>query len=187
VEEYVLISKPAFQREKIEEAVEAALQALSVEATKSEISFNIDAEALKGNGYLFIDKDLVTKALCHILRNSMEAVTRLPAGKKRKIIKVTLFEGDASIGVLISDKGEGISKKNLARIFEPFFSTRPNQMGLGLTFTKRVMEEHGGEIRVESHLKRGTAVTLTFPKDRRRKIRRELISPDTEISPTSSI
>jgi PAS domain S-box-containing protein len=187
VEEYVLISKPAFQREKIEEVVEAALQSFSVEATQNGISLNIDTGALKGNGYLFIDKDLVTKAVCHILRNSIEAITRIPPGKKRKTVKVTLFEGDVSISISISERGEGIAKKNLARIFEPFFSTRANQMGLGLTFAKRVMEEHGGEIRVESHLKKGTTITLTFPKDRRRKIRRELISPDIEISPASSI
>ncbi|MCJ7749130.1 MAG: ATP-binding protein, partial [Desulfobacterales bacterium] len=86
-----------------------------------------------------------------------------------------------------SDKGEGIAKKNLNRIFEPFFSTRPEHMGLGLTFTKRVMEEHGGKIQVESRLKKGTTITLIFPKDRRRKVRRELISPDTEISQSSSV
>jgi PAS domain S-box-containing protein len=187
VEEYVLISKPAFQREKIQEVVEAALQTFSIEATKNGIAFNMDTGALKRNGYLFIDKDLVTKALCHILRNSMEGITRIPAEKKRKTVQVTLFESDASISISISDRGEGIAKKDLPRIFEPFFSTRPNQMGLGLTFTKRVMEEHGGEIRVESHLKRGTTIILTFLKDRRRKIRRELIFPDTGISPTSSI
>jgi len=187
VEEYVLISKAAFQREKIQEVVEAALQTFSIEATKSGISFNIDTAALKENGYLFIDKNLVTKALCHILRNSMEGITRIPAEKKRKTVNVSLFESEGSISISISDRGEGIAKKNLARIFEPFFSTRPNRMGLGLTFTKRVMEEHGGEIRVESHLRKGTTITLTFPKDRRRKIRRELISPDTEISRASSI
>ena len=107
----------------------------------------------------------------------MESITRIPAEKKRKTVKVTLFGSEETIGISISDHGEGIAKKNLDRIFEPFFSTRPDQMGLGLTFAKRVMEEHGGEIQVESRLKKGTTVTLIFPKDRRRKVRRELISP----------
>ena len=187
VEEYVLISRPTFQREKIQEVVEAALQTFSIEATEKVISFNLETGGLEGNGYLFIDKGLVTKALCHILRNSIEGITRIPAEKKRKTVKVTFFGGEESISISISDRGEGIAKKNLARIFEPFFSTRPEQMGLGLTFTKRVMEEHGGEIQVESRLKKGTTITLIFPKDRRRKVRRELISPDTEISQSSSI
>ncbi len=187
VEEYVLISKAALQREKIQEVVEAALQPFSTEATEKGISFKLDAGTLEGDGHLFIDKELVIKALCHILRNSMESIAKIPPEKKRKAVKVALSESDENIEISISDKGEGISKKNLSHIFDPFFSTRPDQMGLGLTFTKRVMEEHRGEIEVKSRLKSGTTVTLTFPKDRRRKVRRELISPDTEISQPSSI
>ncbi len=178
VEEYVLISRATFQREKIQEVVEAALQTFSVEATEKGISFNLETGALEGDGHLFIDKGLVIKGLCHILRNSMESITRIPAEKKRKTVKVAFSEGEESIGISISDKGEGIAKKNIDHIFEPFFSTRPDRMGLGLTFVKRVMEEHRGEIQVKSRLKRGTTITLTFPKDRRRKVRRELISPE---------
>jgi len=181
VEEYVLISKPTFRREKIQDVVETALQTFSPEATGKGISLNLEARPFGGDGYLFVDKGLVTKALCHILRNSLESIAKMSTAKKRRTVKVTLFERDEGIGISISDKGEGISKKNLDRIFEPFFSTRPGQMGLGLTFAKRVMEEHGGEIQVESRLKRGTTVTLAFPKDRRRKIRRELISPEMQV------
>jgi signal transduction histidine kinase len=63
-------------------------------------------------------------------------------------------------------------------MFEPFFSTRPDRVGLGLTFVKRVVEEQGGSIRVESRLKRGTTIALIFPKDRRRIVRREEISSE---------
>jgi len=178
VEEYVLISRAFFKREKIQEVVETALQTFSIEAAEKGISFNLETGALEEDGHLFIDKGLVIKALCHILRNSMESITKIPAEKKRKTVKVALIKGEESIGISISDKGEGIAKKNIDRIFEPFFSTRPDRMGLGLTFAKRVMEEHRGEIQVESRLKRGTTITLTFPKDRRRKVRREFISPE---------
>jgi signal transduction histidine kinase len=92
-------------------------------------------------------------------------------------VKVSLFGDGGSIGVSISDRGEGIPKKHLDRIFEPFFSTRPNRVGLGLTFVKRVVEEQGGSIRVESRLKKGTTITLIFTKDRRRMLRRKKLSP----------
>jgi signal transduction histidine kinase len=181
VEEYVLISRPTFQRERIQEVVEAALQTFSIEADKKKITFNLETRELRENVYFFIDKELVIKVLCHILRNSLEAVTRIPAKGEKTNVKVTLSEGEESINILIADKGEGIAKKNLDHIFDPFFSTRTNRMGLGLTFVKKVMEEHGGEVRVESRLNRGTTVTLIFPKDRRRRVRRELISPDSKI------
>ena len=177
VEEYVLVSKPVFQREKIQEVVEAALQTFSVEAAERGISFGLETRGMEEGEYFFVDKRLVIKALCHVLRNSLESMTGIRAEKKRKSMKVILFGSEDTIHISISDRGEGISKKNLGHIFEPFFSSRPDQMGLGLTFAKRVMEEHRGEIQVESRFRKGTTVTFVFPKDRRRRKSRELISP----------
>ena len=187
VEEYALISKPTFQKEKILDVVEAAVQTFSRKAEEKGISFDLKTLCSEGNGHLFLDKGLFIKALCHILRNSMESIARMPPEKKRMTIRVTLFEREEKIGVSISDKGDGIAKKNMDHIFEPFFSTLPDQMGLGLTFTKKVVEEHGGEIQVESRLKKGTTVTLLFPRDRRRKVRRELVSPKAEFAEPSPI
>ncbi len=178
LEEYVLLPKPTFQREKIEEVVETVLQTFSKGVAEKGVFFNLETRALEGEGDFFIDKDLIAKALFYILENSMEAVTQVPMGKKGRVVKVSLFGNGRSIGVSISDRGEGIPKKNLDRIFEPFFSTRPDRVGLGLTFAKRVVEEQGGSIRVESRLRKGTTITLTFPKDRRRILRREQLSPE---------
>jgi PAS domain S-box-containing protein len=178
VEEYALISSPIFQREEIKEVVETALQSFSAEADKKKIAFRLETRGLGENGYFFIDKGLVVKALCHIFRNALESMTKIPAKGKRADVKVILSESDGKILISISDKGEGIAKKDHDRIFDPFFSNRTGQMGLGLTFVKKVMEEHRGEVRVASRIKRGTTVTLIFPKDRRRKVRRELIAPE---------
>jgi PAS domain S-box-containing protein len=179
VEEYVLIPRPIFQKEKMDELVEAVLQTFSKETAEKGVSLNLETRALKGETELFIDKDLIAKALFYILENSMEAVAPVSVGKKKEVIKVTLFGEGGNIGISISDKGEGIPKKNLDRIFEPFYSTRPDRVGLGLTFAKKVVEEQGGSIQVESRLKRGTTVTITFPKDRRRSLRRERVSPES--------
>jgi PAS domain S-box-containing protein len=178
LEEYILSPKPAFRRERIEKVVEAVLQASSEGAAEKGVFFNLETRALEGRGDFFIDKDLIGKALFYILENSIEAVTQIPMGKKGSVVKVSLFGDGGSIGISISDRGEGIPKKNLARIFEPFFSTRPSRVGLGLTFAKRVVEEQGGSIQVESRLKKGTTITLIFTKDRRRILRREQLSPE---------
>lgn len=178
LEEYILSPKPAFRRERIEKVVEAVLQASSEGAAEKGVFFNLETRALEGRGDFFIDKDLIGKALFYILENSIEAVTQIPMGKKGRVVKVSLFGDGGSIGISISDRGEGIPKKNLARIFEPFFSTRPSRVGLGLTFAKRVVEEQGGRIQAESRLKKGTTITLIFTKDRRRILRREQLSPE---------
>jgi len=178
LEEYVLFPKPVYRRERVEKVVEAVLQTASREAAEQGVFFNLETSALEGRGDFYIDKDLMAKALAHIFENSIEAVGQMPMGKKGKVVKVSLFGDGEDIGVSISDRGEGIPRRKLDRIFEPFFSTRPGRVGLGLTFAKRVVEEQGGSIRVESRLRKGTTVTLTFAKDRRRILRREQLSSE---------
>jgi len=178
LEEYILFPKPAFRKERIEKVVETVLQTASEEGAEKGVFFILETRALEGRGDFFIDRDLIAKAVLYILENSIEAVTQMPMGKKGSVVKVSLFGDGGNIGISISDRGEGIPKKDLDRIFEPFFSTRPNRVGLGLTFVKRVVEEQGGNIRVESRLKKGTTITLIFAKDRRRMLRREKLSPE---------
>jgi PAS domain S-box-containing protein len=181
VEEYVQIPKPSFERESIQEVVEAVLQSFSKEASQTGVSFNLETRDLKENGHLFLDRGLVIRAISHVLRNSLEVLAEAPSGKETKTVTLTLFAGEENIGVSISDKGQGIPKKNLNLIFEPFFSTRPDHVGLGLPLVRRVIGEHSGEVRVESRPNKGTTITLYFPKDRRRKIRRELISQEAAV------
>jgi PAS domain S-box-containing protein len=178
VEEYIRIPKAVYRRESLQEVVEAALQPFSKEASEKGISFTIDTRDLKEDGHPYIDRALVITALSHVLKNSLETITLKPVGKRRMSIRIALFDEGDVVAVAISDKGEGIPKKSLKAVFEPFFSTRPDHVGLGLTLVRRVMGEHGGNVRIESRLKQGTTVTLYFPRDRRRKIRREFISPE---------
>ncbi len=179
VEEYIRIPRPNFQRERIQEIAEAALRTISEEGTEKGISFKLETEELGGEGGLYVDRGLVILALSHLLRNSIDAIPSTVRSKRRKEVRVELFDENDQVCVSVSDRGEGIAKKDLGHIFEPFFSTRPDKIGLGLTFVRRVMEEHGGKVEVSSTLKKGTTVTLIFQKDRRRKIRRELLSPET--------
>jgi PAS domain S-box-containing protein len=178
VEEYVLIPRPTFRREKIQEVVDAALRTFSKVATEKGVCVNLDTEALKGEGGLFIDKGLMIKGLSHIFENSLEAIARMPVRKERATLNVGLWGDKETVGISISDNGEGIPKENLGRIFDPFFSTQPDRVGFGLTFAKRVVEEQGGKIWAESELGKWTVITISFPRDRRRQVRRELISPD---------
>ena len=178
VEEYVHVPKPVYKREVVQEVVETALRLFSKETPAKELSFKIESAGLKEEGFLFIDKALVTRALSQILKNSVEAMAIAPLKKKKMAVGITLFHEGEDIAIAVSDKGEGIAKRDQKFIFEPFFSSRPDHVGLGLTLVKRIMGEHGARVRVESRLKKGTTVTLYFPKDRRRKIRRELLFPE---------
>jgi PAS domain S-box-containing protein len=178
VEEYIQIPRPVFQREKIQEVVERVLPEFSKRAQEKEVSFRMDTRGMEGDGQLFIDGPLIHRVIAHLLENSLEAIQPRSKGSSKKVVDVALFDDGNNVGVTITDRGEGIPKKKLSLIFEPFFSTHPGRVGLGLTFVRRVTDEHRGRIRVDSRAGKGTTVTLYFPKDRRRKVRREWVSPE---------
>ena len=67
------------------------------------------------------------------------------------------------VRVTFADTGVGIEPEALPRIFEPFHSTRPEGLGLGLYLSKKIADEHGGHIDVESHSGEGTTFTVWLP------------------------
>jgi two-component system sensor histidine kinase AtoS len=70
---------------------------------------------------------------------------------------------DHSVIVRVRDTGPGLRPEHHARLFEPFFTTKENGTGLGLAITRRIVEDHGGRIAVESRLGEGTVFELRFP------------------------
>jgi signal transduction histidine kinase len=71
------------------------------------------------------------------------------------------------IEVVISDTGPGIEEEALTKIFDPYFTTKKLGIGLGLAITKKIVEEHGGQIHVKSRLHEGTMVTISLPVESR--------------------
>ena len=69
-----------------------------------------------------------------------------------------------AVDVCVRDEGTGIAPEILERVFDPFFTTKPGGSGLGLATVHRIVEEHGGSLRVESQLGSGTAVWLRLPR-----------------------
>jgi two-component system NtrC family sensor kinase len=107
-------------------------------------------------------KDLI-QAFVNILTNAAAA---MPGGGTIMIRTTTSGAEDAKgVLVTISDTGIGIPQENLPNIFERFFSTRSNGKGngLGLFVAKSIIEEHHGEIHVESEVNKGTSCTLRLP------------------------
>jgi signal transduction histidine kinase len=76
------------------------------------------------------------------------------------------LEANATNGnflITITDTGVGIPKKNLPRIFEPYFTTKAKGSGLGLAITHRIVDAHGGKITVSSEVGRGCRFQITLP------------------------
>jgi signal transduction histidine kinase len=92
----------------------------------------------------------------------LNAVEAMPEGGQLQVSTDSTSE-PSGVRVSFTDTGIGIEPERLPRIFEPFHSTRPEGMGLGLYISKSIVEEHGGRIAVESHPGEGTVFTVWLP------------------------
>jgi signal transduction histidine kinase len=101
-----------------------------------------------------VDPDLFAIAIDNVLRNAREAV-----GESGHIEVATTFSGGA-VAIEITDDGPGMDARTRERAFDDFFTTKLTGSGLGLPFTRRVMEAHQGSVAVDSNEGRGTRVTL---------------------------
>lgn len=109
------------------------------------------------------DRDLIKQVLLNLLLNAEQALE--PKGGGELIILTRREEGPQGRWAVLDviDTGVGISERARERIFNLYFSTKPSGMGLGLPTCKRIVEEHGGTIAVESEEGRGTQFTVRLP------------------------
>jgi signal transduction histidine kinase len=106
------------------------------------------------------DANTLHQVLLNLVTNAWDAVER----DGRVTIETVATGGSpAMVRLVVADTGRGIEPEILARVFDPFFSTKPTGTGLGLSITDGIVREHGGTIDVESSPGRGTRFVLTFP------------------------
>ncbi|NDY43471.1 PAS domain S-box protein [Dissulfurirhabdus thermomarina] len=127
-------------------------------------------EGLEGRRVM-ADPDLMVMAVEAVVRNACEAYEGRE-GPRPVVLEVAAPERSPWACVItVSDSGAGISPANLPLVFDPFFTTRTGQVGMGLTFARRIMEEQMGRIGIQSTQGKGTQVRLSLPGERRRAVR----------------
>jgi two-component system sensor histidine kinase HydH len=106
---------------------------------------------------LELDPDFIRTCLYNLVLNALQA---MPGGGT---LTLGAREERGHLALAVADTGHGIPKEKLAKVFDPFFTTKSEGLGLGLALIKRVIEEHGGRVGIESEEGRGSAVTLYLP------------------------
>ena len=109
-----------------------------------------------------VDPAQMRQALWNLCLNAVEAMPQ--GGELRVGAHTTASEsGRTLLEITVEDTGVGITAAALTQVFEPFFTTKPQGTGLGLAIAHRIVEDHGGEIRVQSEPWRGTRFTISLP------------------------
>jgi two-component system nitrogen regulation sensor histidine kinase NtrY len=109
--------------------------------------------------YFQFDRFQITQAFNNIIKNSVEAVSNIP----NPSIIVDLLENNNQIEFIVKDNGVGIDENKISKYFEPYFTTKDKGMGLGLSIVKKIIEDHGGLIKIEKNKNMaGTTTVISF-------------------------
>ena len=121
-----------------------------------EVRYEITGE----NFRCMADVAQLTVALRNLLDNAAQAIGSREGG----LIRLTLRDEGASLGIIVEDNGVGMSRETMANIFKPFYTERQGGSGIGTVIIKRVIEGHGGSVRVESEQGKGTQFVVKLPR-----------------------
>jgi len=104
-----------------------------------------------------LDAELLERVFYNLILNAAQAS---PAGG---VVTVKMRPGDGFVEIAVIDRGSGIEQKHLETIFNPFFTTKPEGVGLGLAIVAKIVDEHGGKITVESEPGKGSIFRVLLP------------------------
>lgn len=109
---------------------------------------------------IFADTMQMKQVLVNLIQNAIQACDKEPH------IEVSTSVENQTCTIGIRDHGKGISEIDLAKIFEPYFTTKKKGTGLGLAIVRRIIRQHGGDIKVTSVLGEGSTFNISFPCNR---------------------
>ncbi|HTP52550.1 MAG TPA: ATP-binding protein [Anaeromyxobacteraceae bacterium] len=153
---FARLPKPTMAREDVNDILGGLLDFVAAEMAASRVE--VKRELTPGLPAILGDEAQLRAAFLNLLRNSREA---MPSGGTIRV--QTRLAANEVVEAELTDTGTGIPPKDIARIFDPFYSTKSGGTGLGLAFTLQVLKEHGGTIRCESEPGRGTTFVVRLP------------------------
>jgi len=158
--EFARPSSPRMEAANIHTIIESTLLLVSTEAKKKRI--RIFRDTSKDLPLVPVDPEQIKQVLLNVLINAIEATEEEGKilVKTRPCIK---SNGQTYIQVVVTDTGCGISHDSLDSIFRPFFTTKQNGSGLGLSISRQIIQNHKGTIDVESEPNKGTTFYINLP------------------------
>jgi PAS domain S-box-containing protein len=120
---------------------------------------SVDTEIVEDVPTCHLDAEKIKQVIINLLRNACDA---MPDGGAVRISLQKQAE-EEKIRISVTDTGQGMTAKVIKKIFSPFFTTKPDGTGLGLALSRKIVEDHGGKLLVESELGQGSTFTLLLP------------------------
>ncbi|MDX2478990.1 MAG: ATP-binding protein [Desulfuromusa sp.] len=162
---YARPAQPQFDLVDINRLLENSLKNSAVAASsKMNRSVHFEKNFAKNLPQVEADSAQIQQVFLNILLNAVDAIET-----EGTITAMTRVEGENCIRIEISDTGKGMSEALQGKVFSPFFTTKSKGTGLGLSICKRLVEQHGGHIVVDSQVDSGTSFVITLPLEQKHR------------------
>lgn len=146
---------------------DAIMPLVSLQARK--LGVNVQVNCPTPIAQVQCDRTMVEQVLLNLARNAMQAMDGAPIHQRVLVLAARAIMPSADhagrwIEFSVTDQGAGIDESTASQLFTPFFTTKPEGMGLGLSLCRTVVEQHGGFLTFEPNLPRGTVFKFTLPQ-----------------------
>ena len=148
------------QEVSCEEIIRDLAALAEVDARDNSIPLTIDVA--KGLPKIMVDAVQIQQVILNLIRNGIDAMLNMDHYGEGISVSVNSFEND-QVKIMVTDHGSGITKEAEKMIFQPFFTTKPSGMGLGLAICRSIIESHGGVLSFTKNPSGGTTFSFTLP------------------------
>lgn len=157
--EFCMDKPPANTKECIAEVIHETLDLMAPELVHSSINVEINCTDLPR---INLDRVQIQQVLVNLVQNAIDAMSDCDSKSRCLRVTATLCEL-GSVCIKIADSGPGLATELLDNLFEPFHSTKPDGMGIGLAISRSIVEAHGGNLRLEQQTSAGTMFVIMIP------------------------
>jgi C4-dicarboxylate-specific signal transduction histidine kinase len=116
-----------------------------------------------------VDLVQIEQVLLNLIRNAVDAMKQVKE-ERRKLELITQRQGENQVEVIVKDSGPGIPPETLGQLFDAFFSTKEDGMGMGLSISRKIIESHSGQISASSELGKGAEFRIVLPSNPKLKL-----------------
>ncbi|MBI5215367.1 MAG: hypothetical protein HY960_06400 [Ignavibacteriae bacterium] len=156
---YARPTPPIFEEVHVNEVIQRTYSMLSKQIRENRIAVTLNLS--EETNHISADKKQIQQVLWNVMLNAVQSIEGSGS------VTISSVREHNAVVCTVSDSGKGIAKECLNQVFKPFFTTKHKGTGLGMTITKRIIEQHGGMIELLSEVGKGTTVRIVLPQGKR--------------------